>query len=535
MSGRCMALLMLCGWCMLHARPAAAATSRLGLFVAHHDGGSDLPKLRYAQRDAERLMDALHHDGSFATDQTELLVDPSASDMREALQAFGERVRVAQKTGDVLAVFYYSGHAHRGDLLLGDEHFPMDELKAQLAQWPATVRLAFVDSCGAGALTRSKGASLGPPLLVEVDAQLQNRGQVVIASSAADEASQESDEVQGSYFTHHLATGLRGRADLDHDGRVSLNEAYRYAYDHTVAATTDSRGGTQHPSFAYDLQGTGDVVLTTPGAADVILEFPAQVAGRFFVVDMKRQLFVAEFDKSAGDTSTISLPAGQYAIKKRLASHLLLQQLPTIAKGHVVVDEARMDRVAFADDYAKGSPMLGENRGVRFAVGVGGFGHLPFDTGADRGGELLFAMPMASAQLRWSGLFGTGMSVTVDATGGSRPATRSLDNGQQFAIQHSLLHVGTTGAWSIPVGPLHAHVGARLGAVFVHAAFDKDAPVDAQTYLAFVPGVAGGLLWAPVDFLYVELQLRGSYLPYNVDDRRHIVLADAGIILWWNP
>ena len=71
---------------------------------------------------------------------------------------------------------------------------------------------------------------------------------------------------------------MRGDADRDHDGRVTLDEAYAYAYGRTVAATAATRAGAQHPTYAFDLKGAGDVVLTQPGDAFVVVEFPDDAA-----------------------------------------------------------------------------------------------------------------------------------------------------------------------------------------------------------------------------------------------------------------
>ena len=44
-------------------------------------------------------------------------------------------------------------------------------------------------------------------------------GRVLISASGANEYAQESDALQGSYFTHYLVTGLRGAADTSRDTR----------------------------------------------------------------------------------------------------------------------------------------------------------------------------------------------------------------------------------------------------------------------------------------------------------------------------
>ena len=99
---------------------------------------------------------------------------------------------------------------------------------------------------------------------------------MILTSSASDEDSQESDLIGGSYFSHHLASGLLGGADSSGDGRVTLFEAYAYAYDRTVADTAESAAGAQHPTFSYDLAGNGDLVLTDVAARHEGVYFPRE-------------------------------------------------------------------------------------------------------------------------------------------------------------------------------------------------------------------------------------------------------------------
>jgi Caspase domain len=524
---------------LVAAAPSWADVERVGLVLAHHDGGDGLPKLRYAGRDAQRIIDTLTDVGSFRRDQLQLLTDPRAAEVREAMAELGRRIRQLHEEGhEVMAVLYYSGHAQNGDLMLGDDRLPMTALRDALERWPAEVRLAFIDSCGAGALTQSKGAAVVAPFLVEVEVGLSNRGQVIIASSSADEISQESDDIQGSFFTHHLATGLRGDADRDHDGRVTLDEAYAYAYGRTVAATAATRGGVQHPSFAYDLQGAGDVVLSTLTTAELVLEFPAALSGRYFVVDLDSQLFVAEFDKAKGDDSTISLPRGRYAVKKRLAEHLLLQRLPEQAKGRVVIVDEQMDQVAFADDYAKGTPIRPGDLGnlSRTSVAIGAIGHIAIDPGAAKFGGTLFApLPMLSLSIRSSHLWQSPVAMVVDVDVGSLPTERVLSDGQRFDLQYSQAQVGTSLLWDVVTGSWRWSVGPRFAALLLWADFaDKSLAIDSQYYFAFVPGLVAAVGWQFADVAHVELMARVGYLPYTVDEIRHVALVEAGLSLWWD-
>ena len=50
----------------------------------------------------------------------------------------------------------------------------------------------------------------------------------------------ESGDIEGSYFTHHMLSALRGAGDRDGNGVVTLAEAYQYAYAHTLGSVAAS-------------------------------------------------------------------------------------------------------------------------------------------------------------------------------------------------------------------------------------------------------------------------------------------------------
>jgi hypothetical protein len=466
------------------------------------------------------------------------------------------RVDQVRRRGDrVVFVFYYSGHAANGVLHLGEtERIGMGRVKELLEQTDADVRLAFIDSCGAGAITRQKGASLAPPFLVKVDNDLTARGQVIIASSSADEASQESDEIQGSFFTHYLTTGMRGDADenkdgkvtLDEasqesdeiqgsffthylttgmrgdadenkDGKVTLDEAYSYAYGRTVAATSATRTGAQHPTYAYDIQGAGEVVLTQPGNADVVITFPGELEGRYFVVDLERQIFVAEIDKAAGAASRIALPRGQYAIKKRLDTHLLMKRVDARNKGVVVVDESQMEQVSFDEDYAKGSPILiAEEDGVTWSLSLGAGGQLVLED--PTAGSLFPPLGFVSLEGRVKNLIGEHLINSVDVAFGTRAHTvRPV--GVEIPTQYSQAQLGTSLMYELPLfWGLSAAGGGRLAALFLTSQY-QDTTGGMEFYTVVVPGLQGLVAWQPVDWFHVEALARANYLVYTIDGR----------------
>ena len=74
------------------------------------------------------------------------------------------------------------------------------------------------------------------------DASSQVKGYAFLTSSSENEAAQESERLQGSFFTQALLTGLRGAADVSGDGQVTLGEAYQFAFAETLAQTTSTAG-----------------------------------------------------------------------------------------------------------------------------------------------------------------------------------------------------------------------------------------------------------------------------------------------------
>jgi hypothetical protein len=134
----------------------------------------------------------------------------------------------------------------------------------------------------------------------------------IMASSSPQELSQESDELKGSYFTHHLVTALRGAGDADGDGKVSLAEAYQYAYRNTLASTARTQIGEQHVTLETDLAGQGDVAMTYPADARAQLELPAPLEARVLVQHRPSGSVVAEVQKAPGVAIRLAFTAGTY-------------------------------------------------------------------------------------------------------------------------------------------------------------------------------------------------------------------------------
>ena len=78
---------------------------------------------------------------------------------------------------------------------------------------------------------------------------------MIVTASRPSELSVELAEFGHGIFTYYLMEGLRGAADQNRDGIVTLQELYGYL-EHQVAAKSRSVGGNQHPVMKGELEGT---------------------------------------------------------------------------------------------------------------------------------------------------------------------------------------------------------------------------------------------------------------------------------------
>ncbi len=243
------------------APPDAAVIRRFLLVVDSSDGGNGRVHLRYPASDGQAIARVLQELGGVGLDERLVLHDSDRPRLRQGFTRINEMIRAARTPATrIELVFYYSGHSDEDGLLMNGERIGYDELRALIEQTGADVRIAILDSCASGALTRRKGGVRRAPFLV--DSSTRARGHAFLTASSADEAAQESDRIGAAFFTHYLVSGLRGAADASRDGRVTLNEAYQYAFHETLARTEKTTGGPQHATYDIQLAGTGDLVMT---------------------------------------------------------------------------------------------------------------------------------------------------------------------------------------------------------------------------------------------------------------------------------
>lgn len=287
-----------------------AVFRRFALVAGTNDGGKKRVRLRYAASDAATFANVLTPLGGVRPEDLILLEGPGRAAFLEAMEDLRKRIAATEGAGGRSEfLVYYSGHSDESGLLLGEEKVRYADFRARIDAAPARIRLAVVDACASGALTRLKGGRRLPAFAVDQSSSLS--GNAFLTSSSGNESAQESDRIRASFFTHYLVTGMRGAADLNLDGRVSLSEAYEFAFHETLSQTEGSQAGAQHPSYDMRLTGTGDLVLTDLRGTSAGVVLDRSLQGRLFVRSSTGAL-VAELQKQPGRKVELGLEPGLY-------------------------------------------------------------------------------------------------------------------------------------------------------------------------------------------------------------------------------
>jgi hypothetical protein len=314
---------------------------RFALMAGFNDGGPTRPQLRYATSDAHAMSRVLESLGGVAPDDIVFVSDATRVAFLGAFDRLGHLVAAGQRAGVRReVVVYYSGHSDEDGLLIGNDRVSYDELRTRIQGIPAEVRLAILDSCASGAFTRRKGGVRRAPFLM--DASADTKGHAYLTSSAVNEVAQESDRIGASFFTHYLVSGLRGAADVNRDRRVTLQEAFQFAAQETLARTEKTQGGPQHAAYEFDLAGTSDLVVTDVRTTQATLALASDLSGRIGVRDAAGNL-VVELRKMGGHGIELGLEAGPYIVTMDGNGNTVFEANVTLALGQ----RAELARLAF--------------------------------------------------------------------------------------------------------------------------------------------------------------------------------------------
>jgi hypothetical protein len=232
-----------------------------------------IPSLLYGDKDALAIYDYLRNQLGIPAENVTLLTNEQAT-LTAVRRTLGTELRRKAGPKDTV-IIYFAGHGvPEIDATSPDEDglekylalydsapedlyttgLPMREVEV-IFQRLSSERIIFIaDTCFSGATTGRTFATASRRAVVS-DAFLsrlsKGRGRVVLTASRANQVSQERDDLGHGVFTYYLLEGLRGKADQDGDGIITVDELYNYVSLKVPEAT----GQNQHPMKKGEFEG----------------------------------------------------------------------------------------------------------------------------------------------------------------------------------------------------------------------------------------------------------------------------------------
>lgn len=484
---------------------------RLALVIGHNEGAGHTTQLRFAEQDAGKIADLFVGLGRVATEDLVIMIAPDADAVRAALREVTARVARLKSARTELFI-YYSGHADDSGLQLGESLLPMKELRKFLEESGADVTIAIIDACHSGAIVRDKGGKRVPILDLSLTGESNARGFAVITSSSADEKSQESDELRGSFFTHFLASGMRGDADTSGDGKVSLYELYGYAYDRTLERSYSAGGREQHPTFDYAVTGRGQIVMSYVETGKATLVLPAALEGNFLLYSPETDAVLAEVTKSAGATRVLAVPPGIFELFKRSDVSLHRSRI-TVKPG----EEKELN----AEDMEEVSRTYLIEKGAVPYVEMGAKGGYQFFWDQGMRERSLLPSVLGGAEVRVRNLLGKRITPFAEILIGGGVGSDRDGGGQPIAQNFSLLEAGAGVSFTLLDSPFLLELNPEVALMYVSRTVEVNAgPVD-DNYLTVSP--VGSVLVGKEIMRSVALavQFKSGYFYFQEDGKEH--------------
>lgn len=247
-----------------------------------------VPELHYAVADAHDIASTLSSLFKDPNKQVTELLDQQASKAKVIDELFHD-LPSEVKPADTVVIFF-SGHGAPGTTTDAQGNvdtyiLPIDADPASLVNTAIKMsdldkvlrrlrseRIVFLaDTCYSGAggrgiktvdMRAASGVALRAVLGTRAVPKLpEGKGCALITAATASQVAQEQETFGHGIFTYYLLQGLKGAADTNRDGNVTVTELYTYVRNQVEKSTA----GAQTPQLTLDRSAAGNIVLSRVG------------------------------------------------------------------------------------------------------------------------------------------------------------------------------------------------------------------------------------------------------------------------------
>jgi uncharacterized caspase-like protein len=237
------------------------------------DSYQNVRHLKYAAKDATAFYQYLIKKIRIPPENVSLLLNEQAH-LYKMRSILGTHLKRKAGKDDMVMIFFAGHGAAEKDALSPDgdglekyilpydadlkdlyaSALPMSEISKIFSRIYSERILFIVDACYSGASGGRTISISGMRANISdgfMDRISSGKGRVIITASGANEVSTEKDDLKHGVFTYFLLEGLKGAADFDNDGIITVDEAYNYVSINVPMATNQA----QHPVKKGSVEG----------------------------------------------------------------------------------------------------------------------------------------------------------------------------------------------------------------------------------------------------------------------------------------
>ncbi|MBI5058023.1 MAG: caspase family protein [Nitrospirae bacterium] len=227
-----------------------------------------IPQVKYAESDAQTVAKYIENIGGVPKQNIKVLTNEKGT-LGDLTSYFEEWLpRRVNKNSEIF--IYYAGHGapdpdnnKEAYIVPYDGHpdykskmYPLKRMYDALNKLPSEKIIVMLDSCFSGAGERSVAREGSRPISISVENPVLAGGKVaVLAAASGTQISSDYDKVKHGLFTYYLLKGMRGDADSDKDGKVSLAELYDYIKENVSRTASIELNRDQTPVLLPEQDG----------------------------------------------------------------------------------------------------------------------------------------------------------------------------------------------------------------------------------------------------------------------------------------